>query len=90
MFFFYILAIIFAPNSHSFVFLSFLQPFGRAVSRLLESFAADEGFHMDGSSFSEEDEDHSPSHKKSPKCKKRSNAIVLCQSIKQKIVFGNV
>ncbi|XP_037834573.1 BAH and coiled-coil domain-containing protein 1 isoform X4 [Kryptolebias marmoratus] len=44
------------------------QPFGRAVSRLLESFAADEGFQMDGSSFSEEDEDRSPSHnKKSPK-----------------------
>lgn len=42
-----------------------LQPKGRAVSRLLESFAADEGFQMDDSSFSEEDEDssHSYNHK---------------------------
>nr|XP_057904112.1 BAH and coiled-coil domain-containing protein 1 isoform X4 [Doryrhamphus excisus] len=33
------------------------EPKGRAVSRLLESFAADEGFQMDGSSFSEEEEE---------------------------------
>ncbi|XP_030591566.1 BAH and coiled-coil domain-containing protein 1 isoform X2 [Archocentrus centrarchus] len=39
------------------------QPKGRAVSRLLESFAADEGFQMDGSSFSEEEEHSSHSHK---------------------------
>uniref|UniRef100_A0A3B3ZGQ4 BAH domain-containing protein n=1 Tax=Periophthalmus magnuspinnatus TaxID=409849 RepID=A0A3B3ZGQ4_9GOBI len=32
------------------------QPKGHAVSRLLESFAADEGFQMDGGSFSEEEE----------------------------------
>ncbi|TNN64849.1 BAH and coiled-coil domain-containing protein 1 [Liparis tanakae] len=38
------------------------QPKGRAVSRLLESFAADEGFQMDGSSFSEEEEDSSRSY----------------------------
>uniref|UniRef100_A0A3Q0QR03 BAH domain and coiled-coil containing 1 n=1 Tax=Amphilophus citrinellus TaxID=61819 RepID=A0A3Q0QR03_AMPCI len=38
-------------------------PKGRAVSRLLESFAADEGFQMDGSSFSEEEEHSSHSHK---------------------------
>ncbi|GLD62828.1 BAH and coiled-coil domain-containing protein 1-like protein, partial [Lates japonicus] len=42
-------------------------PKGRAVSRLLESFAADEGFQMDGSSFSEEEEDSSCSYNnKSP------------------------
>ncbi|XP_042249839.1 BAH and coiled-coil domain-containing protein 1 isoform X3 [Thunnus maccoyii] len=47
------------------------QPKGRAVSRLLESFAADEGFQMDGSSFSEEEEDNSCSSNKSleaPNC----------------------
>ncbi|KAM9393131.1 BAH and coiled-coil domain-containing protein 1 [Pholidichthys leucotaenia] len=47
------------------------QPKGRAVSRLLESFAADEGFQMDGSSFSEEDEHSSHSRSKSlevPNC----------------------
>ncbi|XP_061740966.1 BAH and coiled-coil domain-containing protein 1 [Nerophis ophidion] len=44
------------------------QPKGRAVSRLLESFAADEGFQMDGSSFSEEEEEeeNSDSCTKSP------------------------
>ncbi|GLD49321.1 BAH and coiled-coil domain-containing protein 1-like protein, partial [Lates japonicus] len=43
------------------------KPKGRAVSRLLESFAADEGFQMDGSSFSEEEEDSSCSYNnKSP------------------------
>uniref|UniRef100_A0A3Q3WBV4 BAH domain-containing protein n=1 Tax=Mola mola TaxID=94237 RepID=A0A3Q3WBV4_MOLML len=42
-------------------------PKGRAVSRLLESFAADEGFQMDGSSFSEEEGDDSHSYtNKSP------------------------
>lgn len=35
------------------------------MSRLLESFAADEGFQMDGSSFSEEEEDNSCSSSKS-------------------------
>ncbi|XP_026201269.1 BAH and coiled-coil domain-containing protein 1 isoform X2 [Anabas testudineus] len=48
------------------------QPKGRAVSRLLESFAADEGFQMDGSSFSEEEEDSSCSYNNKcpelPKC----------------------
>ncbi|RVE69586.1 hypothetical protein OJAV_G00079250 [Oryzias javanicus] len=40
---------------------------GRAVSRLLESFAADEGFQMDGSSFSEEDDSsHRQKNNKSP------------------------
>lgn len=36
------------------------------MSRLLESFAADEGFQMDGSSFSEGEEDssHSPGNKR--------------------------
>ncbi len=34
-----------------------VQSKGRAVSRLMESFAADEGFHLgEDSSFSEEDE----------------------------------
>ncbi|XP_019731394.1 BAH and coiled-coil domain-containing protein 1 isoform X3 [Hippocampus comes] len=43
------------------------QAKGRAVSRLLESFAADEGFQMDGSSFSEEEEDdNSDSCNKNP------------------------
>lgn len=32
------------------------------MSRLLESFAADEGFQMDGSSFSEEEEDSRRAH----------------------------
>lgn len=40
-------------------FCSIFQSKGRAVSRLLESFAADEGFQMDGSSFSEEEEEES-------------------------------
>ncbi|KAM9745067.1 BAH and coiled-coil domain-containing protein 1 isoform 3-T4 [Menidia menidia] len=40
------------------------QPKGRAVSRLLESFAADEGFQMDGSSFSEEEDSGHSYHKK--------------------------
>ncbi|XP_029692069.1 BAH and coiled-coil domain-containing protein 1 isoform X5 [Takifugu rubripes] len=40
------------------------QSKGRAVSRLLESFAADEGFQMDGSSFSEEEDDSSKSYEK--------------------------
>ncbi len=36
---------------------SVVQSKGRAVSRLMESFAADEGFHLgEDSSFSEEDE----------------------------------
>lgn len=35
------------------------------MSRLLESFAADEGFQMDGSSFSEEEE-HSSHSRKNP------------------------
>ncbi|KAM6904955.1 BAH and coiled-coil domain-containing protein 1 isoform 3-T3 [Xenentodon cancila] len=39
---------------------------GRAVSRLLESFAADEGFQMDGSSFSEEDDNNHLQNNKSP------------------------
>lgn len=48
-------------------FCYILQPKGRAVSRLLESFAADEGFQMDGSSFSEEEEDSNHScNNKSP------------------------
>lgn len=34
------------------------------MSRLLESFAADEGFQMDGSSFSEEEDDSSKSYEK--------------------------
>ncbi|XP_061604417.1 BAH and coiled-coil domain-containing protein 1 isoform X2 [Phyllopteryx taeniolatus] len=43
------------------------QTKGRAVSRLLESFAADEGFQMDGSSFSEEEaDDNSDSCNKTP------------------------
>ncbi|XP_053708857.1 BAH and coiled-coil domain-containing protein 1 isoform X3 [Synchiropus splendidus] len=42
------------------------KPKGRAVSRLLESFAADEGFRMDGSSFSDEEEDNSSSCNKGP------------------------
>lgn len=42
------------------------QPKGRAVSRLLESFAADEGFQMDGSSFSDEEEDSN--HEYNNKC----------------------
>ncbi|MED6241414.1 hypothetical protein ATANTOWER_013707, partial [Ataeniobius toweri] len=44
------------------------QSKGRAVSRLLESFVADEGFQIDGSSFSEEEEeDRSPSNKRNLK-----------------------
>ncbi|XP_029013800.1 BAH and coiled-coil domain-containing protein 1 isoform X4 [Betta splendens] len=42
------------------------QPKGRAVSRLLESFAADEGFQMDGSSFSEEEDSSCSYNNKCP------------------------
>ncbi|XP_038133352.1 BAH and coiled-coil domain-containing protein 1 isoform X1 [Cyprinodon tularosa] len=43
------------------------QSKGRAVSRLLESFVADEGFQIDGSSFSEEEEDRSVPNKRNLK-----------------------
>lgn len=39
------------------------EPKGHAVSRLLESFAADEGFQMDGGSFSEEEEEFRHTYK---------------------------
>ncbi|KAK7939788.1 hypothetical protein WMY93_003114 [Mugilogobius chulae] len=43
------------------------EPKGHAVSRLLESFAADEGFQMEGGSFSEEEEEYRHLYKnKSP------------------------
>lgn len=61
-----------------------LQPKGRAVSLLLESFAADEGFQMDGSSFSEEEEEES-----SRSCSNRSpegEKITLDISRQQQIV----
>ena len=46
------------------------------MSRLLESFAADEGFQMDGSSFSEEEEDSNHSYSnKSPECKKYCSSV---------------
>lgn len=62
-----------------------LQPKGRAVSRLLESFAADEGFQMDGSSFSEgEDSSHSPGNK-SPL--RKTNFLLLKQETKEKMRF---
>lgn len=45
------------------------------MSRLLESFAADEGFQMDGSSFSEEEEEEdegsNPYDKKDPQRESR-------------------
>ncbi|XP_041828002.1 BAH and coiled-coil domain-containing protein 1 isoform X3 [Melanotaenia boesemani] len=50
------------------------QSKGRAVSRLLESFAADEGFQMDGSSFSEEEEDSS--HSRNKKCSEVPNCVL--------------
>ncbi|KAK5884946.1 hypothetical protein CesoFtcFv8_018709 [Champsocephalus esox] len=50
------------------------KPKGRAVSLLLESFAADEGFQMDGSSFSEEEEDSSCSYSK--KCPEVPNCVL--------------
>ncbi|KAJ7989813.1 hypothetical protein DPEC_G00308390 [Dallia pectoralis] len=44
------------------------QPKGRAVSRLLESMAADEGFQMDeDDSFSEGDEEDNPSYTSNPR-----------------------
>uniref|UniRef100_A0A3P9LH58 BAH domain and coiled-coil containing 1a n=1 Tax=Oryzias latipes TaxID=8090 RepID=A0A3P9LH58_ORYLA len=46
---------------------------GRAVSRLLESFAADEGFQMDGSSFSEEDDS---SHRQNNKSLEAPNCVL--------------
>ncbi|XP_021179418.2 BAH and coiled-coil domain-containing protein 1 isoform X3 [Fundulus heteroclitus] len=59
------------------------QSKGRAVSRLLESFVADEGFQIDGSSFSEEEEDRSLSNKRSLKI---PNCILtkehLCDGLK--------
>lgn len=58
-----------------------LQSKGRAVSRLLESFAADEGFQMDGSSFSEEDDSsHRQKNNKSPEGRKK---ILFWQSFQQ-------
>lgn len=52
------------------------------MSRLLESFAADEGFQMDGSSFSEEEEDSNHSYSnKSPECKKY---CLSCSSVSSK------
>lgn len=62
-------------------FCSIFQSKGRAVSRLLESFAADEGFQMDGSSFSEEEDDSSKSYeKKVPPCERRRR--VSCEKRK--------
>ncbi|XP_034046026.1 BAH and coiled-coil domain-containing protein 1 [Thalassophryne amazonica] len=50
------------------------KPKGRAVSRLLESFAANEGFQMDSSSFSEEEE--SDSHSCNNKCPDAPNCVL--------------
>lgn len=48
------------------------------MSRLLESFAADEGFQMDGSSFSEGEEDSSHSHSnKSPQRKRNRRRFAM-------------
>lgn len=48
------------------------------MSRLLESFAADEGFQMDGSSFSEEEEDGgSSSDKKVPQRERDEQPCIL-------------
>uniref|UniRef100_A0A3B3UBR1 BAH domain and coiled-coil containing 1 n=1 Tax=Poecilia latipinna TaxID=48699 RepID=A0A3B3UBR1_9TELE len=56
---------------------------GRAVSRLLESFVADEDFQIDGSSFSEEEEDRGLSNKRNLKI---PNCILtkehLCDGLK--------
>lgn len=58
------------------------------MSRLLESFAADEGFQMDGSSFSEEDEDNSHSYyNKSPQSKRGHWGF--CKYLKQHIVSSH-
>ncbi|XP_014846360.1 PREDICTED: BAH and coiled-coil domain-containing protein 1-like isoform X2 [Poecilia mexicana] len=59
------------------------QSKGRAVSRLLESFVADEDFQIDGSSFSEEEEDRGLSNKRNLKI---PNCILtkehLCDGLK--------
>lgn len=70
------------------VFTNTLQSKGRAVSRLLESFAADEGFQMDGSSFSEEDDSSHRQNNKSLEGRKKiinyhfdgafSSGVFLC------------
>lgn len=64
-----------------------LQPKGRAVSRLLESFAADEGFQMDGSSFSEGEEDssHSPGNK-SPQ-RKTTLWLLKQKTVEKMLIF---
>ncbi|KAM3864444.1 BAH and coiled-coil domain-containing protein 1 [Diretmus argenteus] len=58
------------------------KPKGRAVSRLLESFAADEGFQMDDSSFSEGDEDSGRSYSH------RSSAAPNCILTKELLTDG--
>nr|XP_020476601.1 BAH and coiled-coil domain-containing protein 1-like isoform X5 [Monopterus albus] len=58
------------------------QPKGRAVSRLLESFEADEGFQMDGSSFSEEEEHSSCSYNS------RSPGVPSCVLTKELLTDG--
>ncbi|KAA8582582.1 hypothetical protein FQN60_006253 [Etheostoma spectabile] len=58
------------------------QPKGRAVSRLLESFAADEGFEMDGSSFSEEEEERSHSYSN------KSHEVPNCVLTKELLTDG--
>uniref|UniRef100_A0A096LRC2 BAH domain and coiled-coil containing 1a n=1 Tax=Poecilia formosa TaxID=48698 RepID=A0A096LRC2_POEFO len=68
-------------NSHS---INTYQSKGRAVSRLLESFVADEDFQIDGSSFSEEEEDRGLSNKRN--LKRVPNCILtkehLCDGLK--------
>eukprot|EP00063_Salmo_salar_P067351 XP_014042186.1 PREDICTED: BAH and coiled-coil domain-containing protein 1-like isoform X1 [Salmo salar] len=59
------------------------QPKGRAVSRLLESMAADEGFQMDedDSSFSEGDEDSNPSYPHNPRSPLAAPSCVLTKQL---------
>lgn len=57
------------------------------MSRLLESFAADEGFQMDGSSFSEGEEDssHSPGNK-SPQ-RKTTLWLLKQETVEKMLIF---
>lgn len=57
------------------------------MSRLLESFAADEGFQMDGSSFSEGEEDSSHSQgNKSPQ-RKATLWLLKQKTVEKMLIF---
>lgn len=56
------------------------------MSRLLESFAADEGFQMDGSSFSEEEGDDGHSYTNKSPQRKRRHRVFMQRCLWQQVV----